>query len=221
MAETLLRQLLDEDVWDKHAGRIEKLKSWEHYALLLSALEGLMPSALYQSPIHGQDHIERTLLFAALLALGEGVTDRTMVRQLLGCACYHDVGRVRDNYETGHGARSARQLGELTGFEGELLRQMQGAVAAHSWPDRQMERIVGEYAPVNPERAMELARLLKDADGLDRPRIGDLNVRFMRHDTARELVECGFAEYVYELYSERLHLPPPPLRGLRRRQKAE
>jgi hypothetical protein len=40
-----------------------------------------------------------------------------------------------------------------------------------------------------------LTALLKDADGLDRVRLGDLDPRYLRHEQARSMV--GFAERLY------------------------
>jgi len=216
MANTFLRKLLDETIsWGQDLPRISALKRWSEYPALLEALDTLQVDVLYKSPIHGQDHVERTLLMAALVAQGE-ISDPLMVRQLFACACYHDIGRVCDYYETGHGSRSAVRLEELTGFSGEPLREMQGAVAAHSWPDRDMERVVAEYGPADFSRALELAKLLKDADGLDRVRIDDLSAEFMRHETAKQLALDGLPYRVYSTYRAALDLPFFSIREWRR-----
>lgn len=43
---------------------------------------------------------------------------------------------------------------------------------------------------------MALTRLLKDADNLDRVRLGDLDPKFLRHDSAKDLV--GFAQRLFQ-----------------------
>jgi hypothetical protein len=51
----------------------------------------------------------------------------------------------------------------------------------------------------------ELTALLKDADGLDRVRLGDLDVRYLRHEPSKKY--AGFAE---ELFTRTAHLPDGP-----------
>ena len=121
-----------------------------------------------------------------------------MVRQVFRAASYHDVGRTFDGYDVDHGARSALRLAELTGQTGEALRELQAAVTAHARPDREMEAVVASFHPQNLPRALELTRLLKDADNLDRVRLGDLDPRFLRHSSAKALT--GFAERLFRRY---------------------
>jgi len=52
----------------------------------------------------------------------------------------------------------------------------------------------GEPVPADPH--YRLAALLKDADGLDRVRLGDLDPRRLRHDQARSMVP--FAQALFE-----------------------
>ena len=121
-----------------------------------------------------------------------------MVRQVFRAASYHDVGRTFDGYDVDHGARSALRLAELTGQTGEALRELQAAVTAHARPDREMEGVVASFHLQNLPWALELTRLLKDADNLDRVRLGDLDPRFLRHSSAKDLT--GFAERLFRRY---------------------
>ena len=106
------------------------------------------------------------------------------------------MGRTFDGFDIYHGARSALRLERLTGQTGEPLKQLQAAVTAHSRPDRDMASVVASFQPADLERAMALTRLLKDADNLDRVRLGDLNPRFLRHESARSL--AGFARRLFQ-----------------------
>ena len=72
---------------------------------------------------------------------------------------------------------------------------IQVAVTCHS---------AGEPNPTDP--FWQLTALLKDADGLDRVRLGDLAPARLRHPEARELV--WFAERLYQETNGRL--PPSP-----------
>ena len=60
--------------------------------------------------------------------------------------------------------------------------------------DDNMAETLDEYFIDNRERAVRLLKLFKDSDGLDRVRINDLNVKYLRYPVSRELV--SFAEYL-------------------------
>ena len=178
--------LLQQGDWGEDAWRIETLKDWRHYPVLLEAIRSLRVDALYKSAVHGSGHINRVLLLAGLIASMEEM-EESFLRLYLAAASYHDVGRTFDGLDWDHGLRSAEQIEALTGYRGEELRQVQGAVAAHSFPDEQMEARVMSYGPRDQVQAIRLAELLKDADNLDRVRLGDMNPRFLRNDTAKDL----------------------------------
>ena len=186
MPENKVLILLQRGQWPEDADLIRGLEAWEHYPLLLETYATLREDALYDSEVHGRGHIHRTLLYAALIAWKEGLSEAD-VRQLFRAAAYHDVGRSSDGYDLYHGARSALRLAELTGMEGEALLQLQAAVAAHARPEGEMESILRAYGPADYPRALKLTKLLKDADNLDRVRLGDLKTKFLRHDGAKAL----------------------------------
>ncbi len=135
---------------------------------------------LFHSRLHGAGHISRVMVLGALLAqraqLDENIT------QLLMYACaYHDVGRVDDSVDDEHGLRAALQVEELTGFAGQPLHCLQAAVEAHSRPDERMGDVLTKYGVADVAYAWPLAKLLKDADGLDRVRLDMLDPSYLRH----------------------------------------
>lgn len=184
MTENKVLALLRAGAWGEDQALLQGLASWPHYPLLLETYETLREDALYDSEVHGRGHIHRTLLYAALIAWKEDLAEAD-VRQLFLAAAYHDVGRSSDGYDLYHGARSALRLAELTGLDGEDLLELQAAVAAHARPDEDMESILRAYGPEDYPRTLALTRLLKDADNLDRVRLGDLKTKFLRHDGAK------------------------------------
>ena len=135
---------------------------------------------LFHSRLHGAGHISRVMVLGALLVqraqLDEDVT------QLLMYACaYHDVGRVDDSVDDEHGLRAALQVEELTGLAGQPLHCLQAAVEAHSRPDERMGDVLTQYGVEDVAYAWPLAKLLKDADGLDRVRLDMLDPSYLRH----------------------------------------
>ena len=184
MQRNKVMALLQKSRWGEDEALIRGLQSWRYYPLLLETYENLREDALYDSEVHGKGHIHRTLLYAALIAWKEGLGEAD-VRQFFLAAAYHDVGRSSDGYDLYHGARSALRLEELTGLSGEDLTELRAAVSAHARPDSDMESILRAHDPEDYPRTLELTRLLKDADNLDRVRLGDLKTKFLRHEGAK------------------------------------
>lgn len=132
--------------------------------------------------IHGIAHVARVLVWAewladALEAVGEGV-DREVVR----CAAVvHDVARVDDGRDPDHGRRAAARVAGHTRLLPVALTAAQVEAVRYccEW-----------HVPSDAECPVMTAELrcLKDADGLDRVRIYDLNPKYLRTEPARRLV---------------------------------
>lgn len=199
--------LIERNRWENYQPMMDRLALWQGWPLLLEKLRRLNWDALYESPIHGPGHIERTMVHGAFCAMEEplGMEDTAL---LLECCAYHDVGRINDRRDDLHGQRAAEQLARLTGREGEELVMMMAAVDAHSRPEVQLEPTLERYQPVDYRRCLVLAQLLKDADGLDRVRIWDLDVRHLRREASR--AREGFAEYLFQQYQAEIHASTTP-----------
>jgi len=147
---------------------------------------------LHRSTLHGQAHVGRVMIHALRLVEATGFTE---------CACplwtavyLHDIARVHDGRSKGHGADAWARLATLPevralfargGVRGEDMPSIQAAVTLHSR---------GEADPGAAHR--RLTDLIKDADGLDRVRLGDLRPEYLRTPQARTMV--AFAERLYE-----------------------
>ena len=195
--------------WGEFGGFIGELKAWPFYPELISTLENLKREALFQSPVHGEGHIERTILHGAAAAMDNHLDLRDTQLLLLACA-YHDTGRLSDWLDDAHGRRSAYKLEALTGLRGDELAMVMAAVEAHSRRDEDMDEILASYHPAEPERCRRLALMLKDSDGLDRVRISDLDPSYLRLPAAAG--HAGFARFLFDRYLEamkELGLPVP------------
>lgn len=221
-----LLELIQENRWDDFQPLMDRLCAWRFWPLFLEKLTTLDRSALYDSKVHGPGHIERTMLHGAFCAMEDDL-DETDTALLLECCAYHDVGRRNDNVDFLHGHRSAQRLWALTGRSGEELNMMMAAVDAHARPDPLLEDTLRGYHPVDWDRCLRLAQLLKDADGLDRVRIWDLDVSFLRRQASRD--REGFSEYLFGRYQRltggSMEPPFPPeladKLALRQRQRNE
>ncbi len=118
--------------------------------------------------IHGGPHTTRVLVWAATLAHALAAPGALRREELLWAAAVHDVGRVDDGIDAGHGRRSAAWVLEhLRGVRPETAALDLDFVAElcrwHETNDRDIGRL-----------SLELV-ILKDADALDRCRIHDLD----------------------------------------------
>ena len=183
--------------WGGEQPRIDSLLASPYGEALLRALRTLRRDVLYQSHVHGLGHIERTMVHGAMCAQAEELNEADTALLMEMCS-YHDTGRESDWLDNAHGYRSSLKLAALTGRTGEELRIMMAGVEAHSIGDKYMEDVLKKHAPADMDRARRLALLLKDADGLDRVRIRDLNPRYLRREASRRRVD--FAQLLFDRY---------------------
>jgi len=170
-----------------------------------------VPAAWFLRPdgaygIHGIGHTRRVCVHVLRLSGALGVTRR--LRDLtLAAARWHDLGRTHDGVEPEHGARSVKRVREL-GLADELvatgelppadLRLVRFAIHYHSLDDASARRAATQHAATGPD-ALALLWLLKDADALDRVRLGgggDVDPAYLRHPCA-----AGFIDFAWELYA--------------------
>ncbi len=135
-------------------------------------------------PIHGIGHIYRTMMGCAFI--GELIR-KPRAGLLAFCGAYiHDLARKTDDVEPQHGSNAALNhfdkfnliwdKYQLTSNEREVVKQ---AVAQHS---------VREWMTPKDEGYHVMA-ILKDADALDRCRIGDLDPEWLRYQESHLLIE--------------------------------
>lgn len=164
--------------------------------------------------LHGIRHTQRVHIHAQRLTreLGWAELDAQLA---LRAALWHDIGRTNDGVDDGHGEQSAFRAGRLS-LTDALAPADAGAVLFavffHSLPDQTAR----EEAPrwhdelgwpragrlQDPEQALRILWLLKDADALDRVRLGPWEAadpRLLRHqETASHL---PFAAALFKLLS--------------------
>lgn len=168
----------------------------------------------YQSPYgdHGVSHVKRVLLHCISLANAIGLDD-TERGILMLAACYHDIGRKHDDACLEHGKWSLEKMNELGLDTFYILQDGMGGVYPeylspieletveflihyHCKPDEDGERAMKDIDDeLVKEYVEKLFPIFKDADALDRVRISDLNLKYLRTKEARQRVK--FAEDVF------------------------
>ena len=128
------------------------------------------------SDLHGLGHTARVMVWANVLTQGS-----EWFEPVVWAAACHDLRRHDDGMDPQHGHRAAawvrRHLPGRLRQPPALLELIAEACAWHVCPDRRAEW----DHPV--------LWMLKDADGLDRVRLYDLDVRYLRHPETKRWVE--------------------------------
>lgn len=141
--------------------------------------------------IHGIGHTLRVWIHAQEIAEALGLA-AWQSEALHFAALWHDIGRTNDGADYYHGAKSAGKvqgLGLHTGVEPQSRDAALYAITHHCGSEEHGER-AAMWLP-DREGALAVFRVLKDADGLDRVRLGadELDVSQLRFDVSRQRVE--------------------------------
>ena len=141
--------------------------------------------------IHGVSHTLRVLRHAERLSSALGLPGLEREAALVA-ALWHDVGRTHDGWDRRHGAKSAAKVARLglgRGLDPELSRLAHFAVELHCLPDRAAPRAAARHP--DPDLALRVLWVLKDADGLDRVRLepwDGLDSKRLRFECSKEMV---------------------------------
>jgi uncharacterized protein len=132
--------------------------------------------------IHGVAHAARVLVWTDVLARQLAAPGALRGEELRWAAALHDVGRENEGIDPGHGERSAAwALANLTRERPETAALDVDFIAELCrWHESHREEV--------PRMTLELV-ILKDADALDRARIGDLDPSRLRLTKALRLVD--------------------------------
>lgn len=147
----------------------------------------------HPSTLHGQAHVTRVMVHATRLLAATG--QQHLAPRLWASVFLHDLARTHDGVCHRHGADAAERLRAEPALQARLAEAgltpldypaIEAAVTAHSAPK--------EVSRDHPHRA--LIALLKDADGLDRVRLGDLDARYLRCPEAKQMIP--FAQALFD-----------------------
>jgi HD superfamily phosphodiesterase len=154
-----------------------------------------VPADLFppDSCLHGVRHTQRVHVHARRL-VRELHSLEADVNVVLTAALWHDIGRVDDGWDPRHGALSVarvRKLGLDVSLSAADARLALFAVRYHCRSDGRGELRAAEQH--DPERALRILWLLKDADALDRVRLGngvyEIDSTALRYDCTVEMID--------------------------------
>ncbi len=145
----------------------------------------------HPSHIHGQAHVSRVIVHAFLLVDMLGLGEKAA--SVWAAAYIHDIGRRYDGWCRRHGRYALDKVKTMPGL---LSLLAEGGVAEADWEGISVA-VKNHCRPEIPEDHPHrtLTAVLKDADGLDRVRLGDLNPRYLRFPESLKLVPFAGALY--------------------------
>ena len=147
---------------------------------------------LHPSYLHGQAHVARVMVHALRLIDATGAEEETP--RLWAAVYLHDIARRHDGSCRRHGADAWARLAALPDVQVLFAR-----AGVRPEDHAAIESAVTRHCNGEPSRGephYRLMALLKDADGLDRVRLGDLRPEWLRYDAARTMVD--FAQRLYD-----------------------
>ena len=139
------------------------------------------------SEIHEKSHSLR-VLFHSLLLANLYQLDETDKLVLAEAALYHDTGRIDDTADRKHGTRSAKKYKHAVKNADPLVVFL---MKYHCKPDEEGLAFIDANPELSKdrERAITLFNIFKDADGLDRVRLGpkEIDPCQLRTEEAKKL----------------------------------
>ncbi len=159
----------------------------------------------HASGLHGVRHTQRVHIHAQRLVRKLNWPEAD-TRVVLKAALWHDIGRVNDGRDPRHGALSAARVVKC-GLHASLpaadARVALFAIRYHCRSDGRGVRRATDQD--DPERALRILRLLKDADALDRVRLGapgaeacEVDSTMLRHRCTPAMIDFA-VELLHEL----------------------
>ncbi|MBR5894544.1 MAG: hypothetical protein IKZ13_03255 [Akkermansia sp.] len=175
----------------------EPFRRWAEY--MYEQVPFLMPDSIF----HAHAHCERVLLYALLLSEKMLPGDDAAMTVLAHAAVFHDTRRENDGRDVGHGARAA-DFYEMFCREHPELTYLPEAACIMRWHDRddsQGQAAIDTGFAEQAGRVRQLFAVFKDADALDRWRLGrrGLDINRLRSDEAAQL--AGFSRTLVEMTS--------------------
>lgn len=156
----------------------------------------------HHSTLHGQAHVSRVIIHAFVLIDALGL--ESLCSSAWAAAYVHDIGRRHDGPCAHHGRYAMERLAALPELKSLLV---EGGVSEENWEGISVaveNHCRTEIPHTHPH--WKLTAILKDADGLDRVRLGDLDPGYLRFPESQGLMP--FAKALHGETGDRL--PPGP-----------
>lgn len=151
---------------------------------------------LKESVKHNLDHCARVLLYSLMIAdkMDLSEDDKAL---LAAAAVFHDSRRIDDWYDTGHGQRAAEYYKQYC-LQNSLVLTFSPVchkiIFYHDLHDANGLEALSQEKTAN-EKALLLYQIFKDADALDRLRLGKeaLDISYLRTPASADFYELAYS----------------------------
>lgn len=209
-----------------HPGSIENLAEMDMYSgdkntilLLLSSVYEqylqfgtLIRKAFdeyHNNSILGREHAARVMLNCLLISNENDWVLPEEVTILAIASVFHDISRIDEGRNKGHGIQSAKIMTHsalLDSLDESTKKVIAALIAAHDMSDEQgYDFIRNSEIGMDKDRVIELYQILKDADVLDRVRLGgyryEFDYNYLRLDGSKRLVLLTAALYYHNIHN--------------------
>ena len=169
----------------------------ERYKVWFEFMKENIEFGLLDSIQHTKEHCARVLLLALIIGDKFGLNDEEM-DALSMASIFHDSRRIDDWLDQGHGKRAAEYYKDYCHEHNIPFDLKAYYIMSYHDQDDDLGLLEIEKSPDLKENCILLYKIFKDADGLDRLRLGPkaLNINMLRTEEAVKRV--GFAKYLLE-----------------------
>lgn len=145
--------------------------------------------------LHGILHAMRVTILTQKLAVINGLGDRE--KDLLAyCGMFHDIGRLNNTRDLGHGKRSFKKIENYklipSGYNEESKNIFKFIVENHPYNGEMAKQEIMKYNILDQESVMKLFYVFRDADILDLCRYGSVNKHCLHFMSSRNMVPFAF-----------------------------
>ncbi len=173
---------------------VNKIFESKHFELFKNLFKNVKDDFLYKSDKHGKMHNFRVSLFAVYIS-DELKLSEEDTKLVLYAAMYHDIGRRNDLEDLSHGALGANLIDKLRlPIKSDDLKILKCVIAAHSLSDLNYQDVEQKYCIQEKKRCRQIYQILKDADALDRVRLGQPYIKrdYLRTNIAEHLILTAY-----------------------------
>ncbi|MGL4993530.1 MAG: HD domain-containing protein [Bacteroidales bacterium] len=146
-----------------------------------------------ESYIHAASHCERVLLYSLLIGEKQFDSDIVALTILAHAAIFHDTRRLDEYQDIGHGARASVYYKNFCKSNSSIKYYAESAyiMRYHDMDDKNGFEAIEAHFDKESQRTIELYKIFKDADALDRFRLGEnaLDPSFLRSSQAKSLID--------------------------------
>ncbi len=186
-------QKLDSMNYEKIITLMKEKGTFDDFQIQLNSLDEIEELMQIKTNLHGINHIARVIFNCYAIMALENVNKEDM-KIVIEAVKLHDIGRSNDGIDANHGAKSAEKAKKILkqkGFTTEEINAICFIITEHSLHESKNVEDIEKLPEKVREKYRYYLNLLKDADKLDRVRIGDLDPNRLALDSSKRLVQVA------------------------------